>query len=181
MSETDRLKVILGPMGSGKSTELQREIAIRTLYQNVLAVNTVEDTRYSNSGIVTHDGAITPCIRIERLSDLREREDYKNADVVAIDEGNFYQDIERFIKLELKNTTKIFIVAGLMGDKNQGFFGDLYKLLPLADDIQFVRAICLKCKNGTLASFTIAKSETAQQKQVGGAETYMSVCRKHLH
>ena len=182
--EDDRLIILMGGMGSGKTTELQRQIGIRKLYRSVLAVNTVEDIRFSSEGIVTHDGRQSDCVRVYLLHDLLELKDYVDAQVIVIDEANFYDDLYDFISDQLLNTNKVFIVAGLSGDKDQKFFGQLHLLIPLADQIHHLRSICMTCKNGTLASFTImvpGAVSSGEQKQVGGKDIYQAVCRRHLH
>lgn len=180
MSRDERLIVITGPMFSGKSTETAREMSIRSQYTTVLGVNTNTDIRYGDEGIITHDGVVKKSIRVGKLSELHNNSKYQLAQVIAIDEGNHYDDLYSFIKEELSNTDKIFIVAGLLTTANQEFFGDFYKLLALADRIVHLKAICSRCANGTPAPFTISKVFLLGDKNIGGTDTYESVCRKHI-
>lgn len=179
-AEHDRLIVITGGMRSGKTSELARQIDIRSIYRKVLTVNTVDDIRFSSDGIVTHSGNKRDGIRVRKLSDLLELDVYHKAEVVAIDEGNFYEDIIDFISNELLRTMKTFIVSGLNGDKYQKPFGSFNELFSMADDIKFMRGICTQCKDGSLASFSKEKFVTGSLKYVGGSEVYETVCRKHL-
>lgn len=181
MADHDRLILITGSMRSGKTGELARQMDIRSLYKAVLGVNTVDDIRFSSDGIVTHNGHKKDAVRVKRLKELRTLELYQKAEVVAIDEGNFYNDLYEFISEEILNTTKTFIVSGLNGDKEQKPFGQFNDLFPMADDIRFMRGICSLCKDGSPASFSKQKFDTGKQKFVGGDEVYQTVCRKHFH
>jgi len=74
----------------------------------------------------------------------------------------------------------IIIVAGLDGDYQQKQFGDILKLIPIADSYQKVYALCKICQDGTPASFTKRIVNNNQQILVGAKESYISVCRFHL-
>lgn len=177
--EDYRLELIFGVMTGGKSTELMRRLKIRSIYKKTLAVNTTKDTRYGNSGIITHDGLVMESVRVGKLDELLSIPEYIRAQVVGIDEGNFYPEIATFIVRQLMTTSKTFIVAGLSGDKNKNLFGALHELIPHAEKIDFLKAVCKRCANGTEASFTIDHVKFEGQEKVGGSETYEAVCRKH--
>lgn len=177
--DDERLELILGPMNSGKSTELGRRLRIKSLYREVVAVNTTKDVRYGSEGIVTHDGTIISCIRVDSLDALRTMPAYRKAHVVAIDEGNFFPEIAQFVTSELKLTNKTFLISGLSGDKDKNFFGTLHELIPHAEKKDFLYAICKRCGNGNRAPFSIDHVRFEGQEKVGGSETYEAVCRKH--
>jgi thymidine kinase len=40
-------------------------------------------------------------------------------------------------------------------------------------------AFCAECKDGTEAHFSKRISRTAEQVEIGGADRYVPVCRKH--
>ena len=56
--EKYRLELIIGPMNSGKSTEIRRRMRIKSTYKTTMGVSTKEDIRYGLDGIITHDGDI---------------------------------------------------------------------------------------------------------------------------
>jgi thymidine kinase len=64
-------------------------------------------------------------------------------------------------------------------------------LIPLADSVTKLTALCRQCGDGTAAIFTLRRpplpaeaveaiTENQEQIQVGGAEQYESVCRRHF-
>ena len=108
---------------------------------------------------------------------------YDYAEIVIIDESQFYGDLYEFMRSELFSQTnkKMFIVAGLSGDYKMEPIGDVLKLIPMADEIQKLDAYCIYCKDGTLASFTSKLINTnAQQIVVGNDDIYSPCCRYHF-
>ena len=58
-------------------------------------------------------------------------------------------------------------------------FGSMGKILPIADEIVKLKAICSICKNDAMfIKRIIEKKETIF---VGATESYTSVCRKHFN
>jgi len=180
-TEKYRLELILGPMTGGKSTFLGNSLKLKSLYKRVLAVNTTKDKRYGNEGIITHDGHKIAAIRVDNLYELLSMKEYKEAEVVGIDEGNFFPEINDFIREQLEMTSKSFIVAALNGDKNMELFGNVHLLIPRASFIHFVTALCRRCADGTTASYSAALQKFEGQEKVGGSETYEAVCERHYH
>lgn len=178
-AEKTRLELILGPMGSGKSTELSRRLQRKKLYKKVFAVSTIADTRYGDHGIITHDGLVTPCLRVKNLEDILTNAEYQKADVVGIDEANFFSDLPEFIRSQLELTNKTFIISGLDGDRHKKPFGRVLELIPDADRKDFLTALCKRCADGTEAPFTIEVIAFDGQVKVGGTDAYEAVCRKH--
>jgi thymidine kinase len=62
---------------------------------------------------------------------------------------------------------------------NKNLFGNLYKLFSHADNIVFLTALCKVCNDGTHAIFTKKIIPDDKIVDVGGAEMYQAVCRKH--
>jgi thymidine kinase len=171
-----RLEIIMGCMFSGKTTELIRRITTLTkLDKNILVVNSSVDTRSSRSVVKTHDDVTFDCIKTNVLMTL----DIHNVDVIAIDEAQFFKDLDPFIVNAL-NTNKHVIVSGLDGDSNQQKFGQLIDLIPRADTVTKLHAVCTDCNDGTPASFSKRCVDDTQQELVGTSDKYKAVCRKHL-
>ncbi len=172
------LELILGPMFSGKSSRLIQIIRkYRTLNQKILIVKPDLDKRYSlESEIVTHDKIKEPCISCTKLNDIQNKiNDYS---IILIEEGQFFEDIYDNV-IEWCKNKKVYI-AGLNGDAKKELFGNLYKLLPHADEITFLSALCKVCNDGTPAIFTKKIITNNNIIEIGGEDLYTAVCRKHF-
>ena len=175
MNSNATLNLIIGPMFSGKTTELLR-IAKRlsSINLKVLLLNYFEDKRYSDSEMSTHDKTSLPC---EFISDFNNV-NYSNYDVICINEAQFFSGLVNFCKKVLLDNKTLYI-CGLDGDFKQEKFGELLDLIPLSDSITKLHAFCSLCKDGTHAHFTKRLVSNECQKLIG-TEEYIPVCRKHL-
>lgn len=118
------LEVILGPMFSGKTTTLLTRAKGRTL-----VINHVFDTRCE--GVKTHDGveaAALKCAEIPNVSDY---------DTVLIDEAQFFGSL-----YGVETLAPNVVVAGLSGDYRKKPFGKILELIPKADKVTFLTAVC---------------------------------------
>ena len=172
------LEIILGPMYSGKSTFLV-EIHKQCVFCNisVIAINHTIDKRYDDELLSTHDKVKIPCMQTDRLMDLHTN-NYKiqNSEVILINEGQFFPDLEEFVSLLLKNGKKIYI-CGLDGDFERKKFGQILDLIPLCDKVTKLTSLCSMCKNGTLGIFSMRLTEETTQTVIG-SNNYIPVCRK---
>jgi len=101
-------------------------------------------------------------------------------DVVAIDEAQFFTGLREFVQ-NISTHVKRIIIAGLDGDFLQRPFGEIFQVLPMADEVIKLHALCMVCKNGTPAPFTKRFCEdTTTQEIVGDHDIYKAVCRKCL-
>jgi thymidine kinase len=171
------LELILGPMFSGKTSRLiQIKKKYTILDYSILVIKPMIDNRYSkNSVIVNHDQEITECVSRELLGDILHVDQYQ---VILVEEAQFFSDLYEKV-VEWSKTKKVY-VAGLNGDYKQNLFGDLYKLIPYADEIVFLKALCRICKDGTPAPFTKKGIDNDKIVEVGGDNMYSAVCRNHL-
>jgi thymidine kinase len=172
---SSELHLIIGPMFSGKTTELLK-IAKRlsSINLKVLLINYHEDTRYSSTEMKTHDNDGIPCKFINNLLET----EYLEYDIICINEAQFFTNLVKFCKDVLKNNKTIY-VSGLDGDYKQEKFGEILDLIPFCDFVLKLKAYCKICQNGTLAPFTKRIIESNEQKLIGTNE-YIPVCRKHL-
>ena len=172
------LELILGPMFSGKSSRLIQIVRkYKTLNQRILIVKPIIDNRYSKkSEIITHDKITEPCMSCSNLEVIADL--INNYDVILIEEGQFFADLYTYV-IEWCKTKQIYI-AGLNGDANKQLFGEIHKLIPHADEIIFMKALCKICNDGTPAIFTKKIISNDNVIQVGGAELYSAVCRNHF-
>lgn len=168
------IQLIIGPMFSGKTTELLRYAKIaKSISLKVLVVNHAFDTR-CKSEIQTHDGVQLNAIKSKTLNDI----DPSQYDVVCIDEGQFFNDLKDFIIKNERCNTKLYISA-LDGDFARNPFGKILDIIPLVQNVKKLKAMCTICCNGVKASFTKRKSNSTEVISVGASGEYMAVCREH--
>ena len=168
------LRVVAGPMFSGKTTELMRQIKrFESIGKSVLVINHTLDTRYSNDAIVSHSGTKTSAVMVSKLQDVKSPE----SDIIAIDEAQFFPDLFEAVMTWVERQRKTVIVAGLIADYKRATFGQILQLIPFCDldKVHLMTAYCSNCKNGTKASFT--KRLNSSNKQIDVGNEYISVCR----
>jgi thymidine kinase len=192
--ESAYLEIILGSMYSGKTSRLV-EIYKQCKFCNisVVVINHSIDTRYDDELLSTHDKIKIPCIKTEKLFDIypydlnlekgvqnipRITDKFKivACEVVLINEGQFFPDLEEFVKILLTNDKKVY-VCGLDGDFERKKFGQILNLIPLCDKVTKLTSLCSVCKNGAPGIFS--KRITLETEQtVVGSDNYIPVCRK---
>ncbi|VVU94921.1 Thymidine kinase [seawater metagenome] len=180
MNHNTKLQIIIGPMFSGKSTELIRLIREYKFIEAKIMVikHSLDDSRYERSKLCTHDKQTEDCLSTNNLMNLTSTKEYLDAEVIFIEEAQFFDNLFEFVSEGL-NEKKSFVVAGLDGDFKRNPFGDILKLIPLAEKVVKLNALCFFCKNGTEAPFTKRLIQSQDQQLVGGADSYASVCRYH--
>lgn len=172
--------IYLGPMFSGKSSELIRQFTrYSAIGKHVLMVNHIIDTR-TEDFIETHDQNRERAVKTSRLCKLIEDETVNKYDVICVDEGQFFDDLRDFI-LKLENTDKIMYIAGLDGDSERNPFGQMLDCIPLCDTVVKLRALdMIDCDGNTKAPFTKRYKKTINaQIQVGAKECYKAVSREN--
>jgi thymidine kinase len=176
------LKVIIGCMFSGKSTELLRQCrTYQSIGKEVLYINYKEDTRYSSTQILTHDKIGENAIFLDDLSNVINLPEFKKCEIIGINEGQFFKNVETIVKSLVDDYDKTVIICGLDGDYERTPFGNFLNLIPLAEDIIKLKALCKMCNNGTCASFTKRMINSSEQVLIGGTESYLPVCRSCFH
>jgi len=172
MGQKGKIQLILGPMFSGKSTELIRRLKrFQVARYEVLIVKYAKDVRYDELGIATHDKQCLPAVAATCLSELIKQAE--NYDVIGIDEGQFFPDI--CLAETLANLGKIVVIAALDGTYMREPFANIMALIPLAENVSKLSAVCMNCFGE--AAFTKRTSEEKSLEVIGGADKYMAVCR----
>ena len=175
-----RLEIIMGGMFSGKSTEMIRRLKRHLAIGNkILVINSCKDTRNSDSVLQTHDKNTLECLKTNSLLYMLESDEYKRAKVIAVDETQFFNHLREFVEQALLDNKHV-ILAGLDGDFKQQVFGELLLMIPLADEVTKLKALCNFCKDGTAGPFTKRIITDQTQELVGDCDIYRAVCRKHL-
>ena len=169
------LELILGPMFSGKTTRLiQHYKAYKYIGKKIVVVNYSLDTRYSETALSSHDRVEIPCVFTNTLSD---KSLWMNADVILINEGQFFADLVPTVVEMVDTHQKQVHICGLDGDFRRQRFGSLLDLIPYSDKVEKLSAFCGICRDGTLAVFSHRVSTESEQVVIG-SDNYMPLCRK---
>jgi thymidine kinase len=166
------LSLIIGPMFSGKTTELVRRLnRYQIAGKKVILFRPTTDTRDH----LTHD----------RLShDIQEvftgrlyYTDWQKYDVIGIDEGQFFtmlkDDADYFA-----DQGKTVIISALNGTSEKKQFDQVQGLIPFAEEIVKLNAVCMDC-GSDYGTFTYYKAgNKTKDVQVGDEHEYMALCRK---
>ena len=170
-----RIEVVCGSMFSGKTEELIRRMKRAGFArQRLLIFKPAIDTRYSSEDVVSHDRNVIKSIPVKSAKDIL---DYASeVDVVGIDEAQFFDnDI-----IEVCNSLAIHgvrvIIAGLDMDYQCKPFGPMPQLLAIADDVQKVHAICIRCGNHAYVSHR--RVDVEGQVMLGEKTEYEPLCRE---
>jgi thymidine kinase len=177
------LEIILGPMFSGKTTRLL-EVYNHYSYinKNVAVLNYAEDKRYHESMLSTHDHKMIPCIMTLDLNDAWKNEknihyrELHNADVVLINEGQFFKDLKEVVLDMVEHQYKTVYICGLDGDFKRQKFGEILDLVPYCDIVTKLKSLCSVCKNGKRALFSHRVTEDTNQISIGSSN-YKPLCR----
>jgi len=175
------LDIIIGPMFSGKSTELVRRIRmLQSIGKEPIVIKPVIDNRYNQDKITTHNYESVKSLTVLTLKELESSiftDTLKK--YIVIDEGQFFTDLYETIISWLTKYNVDIIIGGLDGDCNKQPIGDILKLIPYSNNTTKLNSYCKLCLNGTLAPFTKKLNDNGKQVEIGGSELYLPVCREH--
>ncbi len=172
------LHLLLGPMYASKSSTILSKYHIYKLKHDCILINSSFDIRYGKNSITTHNLLKEKAFMLDKLSDIPENI-YEKADVILIDEGQFFTDLFEFVVKAVEIDNKVVIAAGLNGDSNKKKIGNIIDLIPYADTITHLTGVCYYCDNMIPAPFTLRLCLNSEQITIGGTESYVPVCRKH--
>ncbi len=176
-----KLELIIGPMFSGKSTELIRRIKLlQIIEKKVLVIKSTIDSRYNQDKITSHNYESVDCVVLGKLDEITDDEVNKY-NTVVVDEGQFFSDLVPTITRWIDNFSVDIIVGGLDGDFQRQPIGTILDLIPHADQCYKLNSLCNICKDGTEAPFSFRLVNSADKVLVGGSESYIPVCRKHFN
>ncbi len=173
--ETGWIEVICGCMFSGKTEELIRRLRRAEIArQKVATFKPRIDKRYSDDHIVSHSDDRLKSIVVDSAAEIRSLAG--DAQVVGIDEGQFFGlDLVQVCE-ELATAGKRVIVAGLDQDYRANPFEPIPQLLAVAEYITKTLAICVVC--GNPADRTQRKVHQGERVLVGAKDIYEARCRK---
>tara|TARA_B110000977_G_C10902255_1_gene425785 strand:+ start:278 stop:853 length:576 start_codon:yes stop_codon:yes gene_type:complete len=181
--ENGYLKIILGSMFAGKTTELFKEYNkhISCDFKCCMINHSIDD-RYGtdNTKMASHNNKIVECKSCYKLSELFG-DNYQNNfvdkyDVFLINEGQFFDDLYNCVDIIVNKKRKKVFVCGLDGDYKRKKFGSILDIIPLCDDIVKLKGICKECFFKE-SIFTHRITNEKEQTLIS-SNNYTSLCRK---
>lgn len=167
--------MICGSMFSGKTEELIRRMRRASFAkQRVEIFKPAIDTRYSEENVVSHDRHAILSTPVDSSSSILLLS--SDADVVGIDEAQFFDNELVKVCNELANKGVRVIIAGLDMDFRGKPFGPIPSLCAIADEVSKVHAICVKC--GALAYISHRLVHNDKRVLLGEKLTYEPLCRE---
>lgn len=162
-------------MFSGKTEEIIRRLKrAQIARQHVEIFKPAIETRYHIEDIVSHNQhnriRSTPVESSASIMLLAG-----DAQVVGIDEAQFFDEGLSEVAGSLANRGVRVIIAGLDMDFSGAPFGPMPSLLARAEHITKLHAICARC--GGLASYSFRKTGEGGQILLGEQDLYEARCR----
>lgn len=178
---------IAGPMFSGKTQEMIRLLMqYKNAKKSFTTVKHTRDNRYTNqSKIYTHLKQWVEAEYVVSTSLSSIVEELKKYEVIAIDEGHFFSDIDTVANVLASDPSnpRHVIISGLHSDYEQKPFASMSRLLACADQIEILTAVCERCSKH--APFTVylrdPKQMPTDKLQTGAEEMYEARCRSCLN
>jgi len=180
--EAGSIKLYIGPMFSGKTESLVRDLDRYTIGRHrkrVVIVRPLKDNRYveqETTGIMLNSGREylkAPIVVSETLGRI-DADIMNNYDVIGITETQFFPDIEYIDSWA--NKGKIVICDGLKGRTDNRPMGRILELIPMCEQVIDMKAVCEHCSKD--ASFTsLRNKQQPAGEKVAGIDEYLATCR----
>ncbi|WP_353137262.1 thymidine kinase [Pseudopedobacter sp.] len=168
------IEVICGSMFSGKTEELIRRLTRAKIARlDVEIFKPKTDTRYDETAVVSHNSTTIPSTPVEHSSAILLYG--SEAQVIGIDEAQFFDDELPDVCIKLANKGIRVIVAGLDMDFTGKPFGPIPTLMAVAEDVTKVQAVCMKC--GAPALYSLRLNSNTNKVLLGEKESYEPRCR----
>lgn len=176
------IEVIAGVMFSGKSEELMRRVRRATIARKrVQLFKSHLDDRYAGLWAVSsHDQRTFPATPVDSSAQISQRLD-PTAQVIAIDEAQFLDGGIVDVATALAERGRRVILAGIDTDFRGEPFGDMPRLMAVAEVVDKLHAICVLCGSPASRNQRLIDGQPAPYESptimVGAADSYEARCR----
>jgi thymidine kinase len=188
------IELIIGAMGSEKTSTMNSRIRKYVVAKKkYVCIKRKDDVRNGLTGVASgdgdgsptteqnkpliesRDGTSTPATTCGKLLSELDEDLLERVDVIGIDEGQFFLDIDLFAD-KWANKGKFVIITMLNSSFQRAPFSQaVSNLYALAEYITKLSAICTLC--GNEAHFTKRLTEEGELEVIGGDDKYTALCR----
>jgi len=179
------LEVIIGPMFSGKTSELIRLVEREVYAKRKGAIFKVAfDKRYSARQVATHNGlrydAYTVSSSEDGLRKIEKVARVNGLDAIGVDEVNFFPEALVGLLDRLADKKRV-IACGLNLNFRAEPFPTTMELAARADRVRYLSAVCVVCGQEATRTQRLIGGKPAPKDSpviiVGGKELYEPRCR----
>ena len=168
------IEVICGSMFSGKTEELIRRMKrAQFAKQKIKIFKPCIDVRYSEDDVVSHDAHSISSTPIDSPAKMFDQ--LGQVEVIGIDEAQFFDESIVEVVQTLANNGIRVIIAGLDTDFLGKPFGPMPALMAVAEEVQKVHAICVKCGSPANHSHRLVANDALVV--LGEKDEYEPLCR----
>ena len=184
-----KLHFYYSSMNAGKSTTLlQADYNYRERGMETILFTAALDNRAGKGVIKSRIGIQTKAIPFDDTDDLAEiitsKMKTEEIDCVLIDEAQFLSADQVDQLTEVVDALNIPVLAyGLRTDFLGALFEGSRQLLALADELREIKTVCHCGRKATMVVRFDGEGQpmhSGDQIQIGGNETYVSMCRRHF-
>jgi len=172
-------------MGAGKTLDL-----LKTCYnyeergKHVVIFTSLKDNRYGVNIVKSRTGLEKEAIGVNDEFDMYNHieKSIVRPDCVLVDEVQFFKKHHIHQLTDITDKLNIPVIAyGIRSDfKLEPFEGSTYMLI-LADHVEELRTLCYECDKKAILNIRFVDGNIVthgKQIQIGGNESYRSLCRK---
>ncbi|MFB0494107.1 thymidine kinase [Mucilaginibacter sp. OAE612] len=168
------IEVICGSMFSGKTEELIRRLnRARIAKLKVEIFSPKADTRYGEDAIISHNASKITSTPVDSASAILLLA--SDANVIGVDEAQFFDDELPEVCTVLANRGVRVIVAGLDMDFKGRPFGSMPNIMAIAESVTKLQAVCVRCGNPAQYSYRLVHDNS--KILLGEKESYEPRCR----
>lgn len=149
--KSGNITLFIGPSYAGKTTELIRQINRHRVMQKKICLIIPDGRKETREKFNFFKGPIiTPSLLEHVLEDIN----FKNADIIIIDELQYFFDTIQVIPLMADKYMKKIICAGLDNDSERNYYQHVLELVPKCEYVHKLSAFCSKLCDSTPAIFS---------------------------
>lgn len=169
---SDKVEIVVGPMSSGKTTEVSRRLERHKIAKkSIIVFKPTIDDRFGSDVVTDRKRRFT--FKAHNLPQELSMEDIKSVlsmtekfDVVGIDEVQFFnQNIVLLVQLLRENGKKV-LLGGLDMDFKGQPFGYIGSLMAIACNVTKLHAVCTCCGEDAIFSQKLINGQPAPEGEV---------------
>lgn len=181
---TSKLYITLGPMYSGKTTQLisNYNLINTSLYNKQIIIdydfNNTDNNIIITSKLYNHDKKSVDCIKLHNFNDIYKL-DLNDINAIHINEAQFYDNLKNIVIDLLENKNIDVYIYALDGNYKREKFGEVLDLIPYCDTVEKLNGKCSTkdCNNKSVFNHRTVDSDEQILENFDDDPSYITLCR----